>query len=300
MMNHNNLLSINKIYKPYKYTIKGKVKVLNCANEDIVIKPKTDKLLETHNYLLSRDFNNFVQVKDINRDKYYIYPYVYENKIPKEQKAADMMKIVALLHAKTIYFKDVDESVFDEIYLNIENNIEYVKEYYSNLYDNIFMKKYFDPFENLFMDMYSKINNACIFCKSELENWYNIVTVKKSIRVVLLHNNLKLDHFIKGEDDYLISFDNAKIDTPVLDLVTFYKNEYNNIDFKEIFKIYINHFDFTEDEYKLFFILISIPDIINVTNKRADDLSKISKLKIYLNKTEELIRPYYSIDQKEE
>ena len=299
-MINNNFLSINRIYKPYKYTIKGKVKILNCTNEDIIIKPKTDKLLETQSYLLSRNFNNFVQVKDINRDKYYVYPYIYENKIPKEQKAADMMKTIALLHTKTVYFKNVDESVFDEIYLNIENNIEYVKEYYSDLYDNVFMKTYFDPFENIFMDMYSKINNACVFCKMELDNWYNIITAKKNIRVVLLHNNLKLEHFIKGEEDYLISFDNSKIDTPALDLVTLYKNEYNNIDFKEIFKIYINHFDFTEEEYKLFFILISIPDVIKITNDKVDDLSKISNLKIYLNKTEELIRPYYSVDQKEE
>lgn len=297
---NSNLNYINKIYKPYKYTLKGNVKILSCEKENIVLKPKNEKLIKTHNYMLSRGFNNFVSIKDSNRENYYIYPYIYENNIPYEQKGNDMAKTVALLHAKTAYFKDIDDSTLDKIYLDIDNNIEYTKEYYSKLYDNIFMKEYYNPFEQIFMDMYSKINNACNFCKSELENWYDISRDKKSKRVVLLHNNLKLDHFIKGDEDYLISFDNAKIDTPVIDLVNFYKNEYDNLDFKEIFKTYTYHFDFTADEYKLFFILISLPNIINISNNTKENLHNITELKNYLNKTEELIRPYYSENEKEE
>lgn len=291
---------INKIYKPYKYTIKGKVRILNCQNEDIVLKPKNDKLIKTHNYMASRGFNNFVEIKDINRDKYFVYPFVYENSIPYEQKGNDLAKTIAILHAKTSYFKDIDENTFDQIYYDIDNNIEYAKEYYSKLYDDIFAKKYYSPFEMIFMDIYSKINNACLFCKNELDKWYETCAEKKSKRVALLHNNLKLDHFIKGEEDYLISFDNAKIDTPVLDLVKFYKNEFNNLDFKEVFKTYTYHFDLTDEEYKLFFILISIPDVIKIDNNTYNDVSKICYLKNYLNKTEELIRPYYSEDEKEE
>lgn len=297
---NNDLTRINELYRPYKYTIKGNVKILNCPKEDIVIKPKNDKVLETHKYLESRGFNNFVEIKDINRDKYYIYPYIYETKEPLEQKANDMMKTVAILHAKTSYFKDVDESTFDNIYNDIDNNIEYIKDYYSKLYDEIFMKEYFNPFESIFIDTYSKINNACLFCKNELDIWYNLSSDKKSKRVVLLHNNLKLDHFLKGSDDYLISFDNAKIDTPVLDLVKFYKNEYDNLDFNELFKTYTYHFDLTNDEYKLFFILISIPDLIKITTDNKNNLIQIINLKNYLDKTERLIRPYYSENNEEE
>ena len=299
-MNSNNLESINKIYKPYKYTIKGKVKILNCDKEDIVIKPKDDKLIETHKYLSSRGFNNSVEIKDKNRDKYFIYPFIYENNIPYEQKGIDMAKTVALMHAKTTYFKDIDDSTIDSIYYDIDNSISYSKEYYSKLFDDIFMKRYYLPSEMLFMDIYSKINNACLFCKNELEEWYSLSSDKKSKRVVLLHNNLKLDHFLKGEEDYLISFEKAKFDTPVLDLVKFYKNEYHNLDFNELFKEYIYHFDLTVDEYKLFFILISIPDVISFSLDEKDNLNKINNLKEYLNKTENLIRPYYSDDDKKE
>lgn len=296
---NNSFESINKIYKPYKYKIIRKVKILNCQNEDIVLKPRNENVIKIHNYLSSRGFDNYVKIKDINRDNFYVYPYIYENNIPYEQKGNDMAKTVALLHAKTSYFKEIDESVFDNLYLDIDNNIEYAKEYYSKLYDEIFVKKYYSPAEMIFMDIYSKINNACLFSKNELENWYNNCLDKKSKRVALLHNNLKLAHFIKGDDDYLISFDNARIDTPVLDLVKFYKNEYNNLDFSKLFKTYTYHFELNDDEYKLFFILISIPDIIDINKNTFDSLSKVCCLKNYLNKTEELIRPYYPENKEE-
>lgn len=299
-MNNDAFLNISNIYKPYKYTIKGNVKILNCKDEDIVLKPKSEMILKTHNYLKSRGFNNYVEVKDINRDKYFIYPYKYQDSIPYEQKGNDMAKLVALMHAKTSYFKDVDDNVFDNIYNDIDNNINYLKDYYSKMYDDIFMKDYYNPFENLFMDIYSKINNALLFSKNELDSWYQLTDIKKSKRVSLLHNDLKLEHFLKSDEDYLISFDKAKFDTPVLDLVKFYKNEYINLDFKNVFKTYLYHFDLTEDEYKLFFILISIPDQIKITDSNIDNVRKISDLYLYLIKTEELIRPYYSEDQKEE
>lgn len=297
---NNNFDSINRIYKPYKHTIKKNVRILYCPDENIVLKPKTDNLIYTHSYLSSRGFNNYVQIKDAYRDKYYIYPYITENNIPYEQKGNDMAKTVALLHAKTSYFKDIDENKFDSIYIDIENNINYVKEYYSALFDDVFIKEYYTPLEMIFIDMYSKLNNACLFSLSELEKWFNISTEKKSMRVSLIHNNLKLEHFLKGDDDYLISFDKSRFDTPVLDLVKFYKNEYDRLDFKEIFKTYTYHFDFTLEEYKLFFILISIPDVVDVKTNTIENLNKICKLKDYIDKTEELIRPYYSEYQEEE
>ena len=163
---NNSFESINQIYKPYKYTINGKVRILNCQNEDIVLKPKNENILKIHDWknpIYHIEFINYVKVKDMNRDKFYIYPYIYENNIPYEQKGNDLAKIIALMHAKTSYYKEIDESTFDDLYFNINNNIDYVKDYYSKLYDEIFIKKYYSPAEMIFMDIYSKINSACIF-----------------------------------------------------------------------------------------------------------------------------------------
>ena len=95
-------------------------------------------------------------------------------------------------------------------------------------------------------------------------------------------------------------FDKSKIDTPILDLVTFYKREYDRINFEEFFEKYLYSFNLNDDELKLFFTFISMPWEIKVTDNIFADTSNLSTMINYLNKTENLIRPYYSDDEKEE
>lgn len=298
---NNDLKIINDIYKPSKYTLKGKVKILSTNDKDLVIKEKNPIISDRYKYLSSRGFNNFVPLIDTDRSNYDVFPFIYENNIPKEQKANELSRVAAIMHAKTSYNKEVDQSTYDDIYNNIINNCDYLKEYYSTLYDNLFHLTYHRPHEILFLDYYSKINNTILFCKSEIEIWYQMVSEKKNQRVSLIHNDLCLDHFIKADDDYLISFDKSKFDTPVLDMVKFYKKEYNNLDFSEVLKTYLYHFNFNEDELKLFFVLISLPDeLVFEESNNLKNLEKIYNLCNYINKTEILVGPYYFNDKEEE
>lgn len=299
-MKSKNLLVYNKIYKPKKYIYKGKVIILNSFDKDYVLKEKNKNVFNFHKYLSSRNFNNYIPIIDNNHEDYDVYPYVYDNVIPYQQRGEDLAKVVALLHAKTSYNKNIDKQVYDEIYNNIDNNLNYIKEYYSNLYDNIFLNEFHKPHEILFLDNYSKLDNAIMFAKSEIDTWYQMVSDKTSQRVSFLHNNLRVDHLIKGEDDFLISFDNAKNDTPVLDLVKLYKNEYNNLNFSEVFKKYLYYFNLNEDELKLFFVLITVPDEISFDSDNLNNTRKVFELVNYINKTEELMRPYYSENEEEE
>ena len=296
----NDLRIINLIYKPNKYTIKGKVKILHCDDQDIVIKPKCKNLRDTFNYLSLRGFNNYAPLIDDSRKDYDVFLYVPHEDIPKEQNVKNFARVVSLLHAKTSYNKVVDLSVFDAIYYDILNNCEYTEKFYSDLYDNICLYKYHKPHEILFLDYYSKINNAIGFCKKELEVWYNQVSDKKEQRVSFIHNNLKMDHFLKNSNEYLISFDNSRFDTPVIDLVKLYKNEYNNINFSFFLDSYLYHFNYNEDELKLFFILISMPYEIDINENNFHNVSLVYNLCNYINKTEELVRPYYSSNEEKE
>ena len=48
-------------------------------------------------------------------------------------------------------------------------------------------------------------------------------------RVCVVHNNLKDEHLLKNDKNYLISWDKYLIDTPVLDLYRFFQNENRSI-----------------------------------------------------------------------
>ena len=287
---------LKSIYKPYRYTIKGKSTILETTCGNFIIKPKNKDINELYTYLTNRGFMNYPKIIDSSRDEVNVFEYVEDIKLPKEQKCDDLIEIIASLHNKTSYFKEVSEDKFKSIYEDIKSNISYLSNYYNTLYEIGFNEVYASPSNYIFMRNYFKINAALEYANSELDNWYSLVTNETKIRVCLIHNNLELNHLLNNK---LISWDNYMIDTPVIDIVKLYKNEWKNINFSEILERYIYKFSLLDYEKKLLFILISMPPQIKKSNNEFEKCKVISEVMDYVFKTEELIRPYNTKQEEE-
>lgn len=287
---------LKSIYKPYRYTIKGKSTILETTCGDFIIKPKNKDINELYTYLTNRGFINYPKIIDSSRDEVNVFEYVEDVKLPKEQKCDDLIEIIASLHNKTSYFKEVSEDRFKSIYEDVLSNINYLSNYYNTLYEIGFNEVYASPSNYIFMRNYYKLNSALEYAKSELENWYSLVTSETKIRVCLIHNNLELNHLL---NDKLISWDNYMIDTPVLDIVKLYKKEWKNINFSEILERYMYKFPLLEYEKKLLFILISMPPEIKKSDNEFEKCKVVSEVMDYVFKTEELIRPYNTEHEEE-
>lgn len=288
---------LKAIYKPYRYTIKGKATILETTTGDFIIKPKNKDINELYNYLTNRGFINFPKIIDSSRDEVNVFEYVEDIKLPKEQKCDDLIDIIASLHNKTSYFKEVSEDKFKIIYEDIKKNINYLMNYYNTLYEIGFNEKYSSPSNYLFLRNYYKLNASLKYADSELSNWYELVSKETKIRVSLVHNNLELNHLLNNK---LISWDKYTIDTPVLDIVNLYKKEWQNMNFSECLSRYIYKFPLLEYEKKLLFILLSLPPPLEKFDSEFKKCQNISNLINYIFKTEELIRPYNTNDEKEE
>ena len=286
-------------YKPLKYTLKGKTINVNSMQGNFVIKPAKKDSISLFSYLNSRSFYNYPKViaKD---DDYITYEYLKELETPKEQQLLDLVLVVAKLHNKTVYFKEVTEDKYKEIYDNIKDNVIYLRDYYSGIYDEAFNEIYISPAKYNFLLNYSLLNNDLAFILDELDEWFNLVKESNKQRVCLIHNNLSLEHFIKGMDSYLISWDKYTFDTPVMDIVNLYHNEYLTCDFSGILKEYLKNFKLSVDEEKLLFILLSLPDKVNFDDSEFNNTINVANLVDYIKRTEKLIRPYYTEKQKEE
>lgn len=287
---------LKSIYKPYRYTIKGKSTILETTCGNFIIKPKNKDINELYTYLTNRGFMNYPKIIDSSRDEVNVFEYVEDIKLPKEQKCDDLIEIIASLHNKTSYFKEVSEDKFKSIYEDIKSNISYLSNYYNTLYEIGFNEVYASPSNYIFMRNYFKINAALEYANSELDNWYSLVTNETKIRVCLIHNNLELNHLLNNK---LISWDNYMIDTPIIDIVKLYKNEWKNINFSEILERYIYKFPLLDYEKKLLFILISLPPQIKKSNNEFEKCKVISEVMDYVFKTEELIRPYNTKQEEE-
>ncbi len=287
---------LKSIYKPYRYTIKGKSTILETTCGDFIIKPKNKDINELYTYLTNRGFINYPKIIDSSRDEVNVFEYVEDIKLPKEQKCDDLIEIIASLHNKTSYFKEVSEDRFKSIYEDVLSNINYLSNYYNTLYEIGFNEVYASPSNYIFMRNYYKLNSALEYAKSELENWYSLVTSETKIRVCLIHNNLELNHLL---NDKLISWDNYMIDTPVIDIVKLYKKEWKNINFSEILERYMYKFPLLEYEKKLLFILMSMPPEIKKSDNEFEKCKVVSEVMDYVFKTEELIRPYNAEHEEE-
>jgi len=80
------------------------------------------------------------------------------------------------------------------------------------------------------------------------------------------------------------------VDTPVLDIYKLYKNEYKNMDFTSLLKIYNDTFPLTKEEIKLFFILISMPKKIEEKNSEYERVLEIKKELDYIYRTNSLLK----------
>lgn len=291
---------LKKIYKPYKYTMQGKVVILNTTNGDLVVKEKeNDKdMKELFSYLHSRNFDFFPLLIDESRNDVHVYEFQESVTMPLEQKALDLIDLVSNLHNKTTFYKKVTEDDFKKIYDNIKSHIAYLQKEYNTLYEKIKKERYMSP------SMYSLIRNiykifaALDFVSQELDVWLSLVKDQTKKRVSLIHNNLSLEHFIKNEKEYLISWEKYRTDSPIMDLVILYQKEYFNINFSVILSKYLEKVSLTEDEKKLFFILISIPKKIELSDNDFHSCQKVREALDYLFITEELVRPYYTIKQE--
>lgn len=279
--------------KPHRYEKNGKVVFIDTIKGRFAVK-NNNRNKEIINYLESRNFDYFPKVINDIDDEYEIIEYIEGTNIPKEQKIIDMIDLISLLHNKTTHYKEVDSDHYRQIYEDINNNIEYLYSYYSDLITMIESKIFPSPFEYLLSRNITKIYSALSFSKTEIEKWYELVKNKKKDRFVVVHNNLDLTHFLRNKNSYLISWDKSKIDKPIFDLYKLYKRHYNDFDFLEILKRYEMNYPLSEEERKLFFILIALPDKIELDSNEYLLTKKASKLIEHVFRTENFVSPYYS------
>lgn len=271
-----------------KITIKNGVRIIN---DKYVIKKKKSVLDSTYDYLISRSFDYFPQIVKEDSD-YTYYEYINDLNEPKEQKIIDLIILVSILHSKTTFYKEVDIDYYKSIYEKLDTEIDDTYDYYNKVMNNIEMTIYMSPSDYLIARNISSIYNNLIYAKETLRKWYKNVENERKVRVVMTHNNLKLEHYLKDDKSYLISWDNSKIDMPLFDLISLYKNNYLNFDFVDLLNIYLKKYPLTTEEMLLFLAIISIPSKVKQEDTEYKTVLNIRMIIDYIYKTNKILEKY--------
>ncbi len=252
-------------------TKKGKCLIANVNDEYLVFKEKNNhNIKETYDYLSSRNFEYYPKLIEEN-DSYNIYEYIDDINNPLEQKAFDMMTLLSLLHNKTTFYKEMDIDEYKEIYEEITKKIEDTTNFYNALIGVIETHVFMSPSEYLIARNISKIFGSLEYSKRTINEWYNLIKTSAKKRVVLLYNNIDINHVIRNKDLYLINFEKSKHGIPIYDLYDFYMKYSFYFDFRELLNFYESKYPLLKEEKLLLYVLISIPKIMIFTNNELNN-----------------------------
>ena len=274
-------VNIRKIYK------KNNLRILDTDKGKLVLKRHDENESKLYEYLLNKNFDYLLEKEDL--DNFSVYPYVEEIEIPMEEKAIELVNILALLHNKTTFYRQVVLDDIKTMYEELSTKIENLYKYYYDLQDIIEQIVYMSPEQYLLIRNVSLFYSSLNFAKDKLNKWYEIKIKQTKERVVLLHNKPSIDHILINEQKKLISWNDSKRDIPIYDFLYFYKSNYLNFDMTSLFELYQSKFFYTEDEYLLFITLLTIPEKIKFTKNHYQDCKNIYKVIRYLTKTRDFV-----------
>lgn len=289
---------MNSLFKSFngdtpinKITIRNGARIID---DKVVIKnKKSDNIDSLYSYLKSRSFDYF-PLPIMSDDEYEVYPYLIDTYEPLEQKAMDLIHLISLLHSKTTFYREIDIDKNKEIYESIMDELINLDNFYNDLITMIEKEVYMSPSGYLIARNINIIFGSIYYAKNSLNDWYKIIDNNKNERVVNIHNNISLDHYVKSEKPYLISWNNSKIDSPIYDLLSFYKNHYLDFDFDDLFHVYESSYPLKEEERLLLFTYMAMPFRIEILGDEYEMCIKINKMIEYLYKTSNLIMNYHN------
>ena len=271
-------------------------KILYRNNDKYFKKIKKRSKQELYDYLKQRNFINYLE-PDEETSSYELFRYI-EDTLPKEDKAIDLVYLLALLHNKTTTYEEVTEEKVKTIYEDTKDYIIKLKNYYYNLQDYIETKIYFSPAEYLLIRNISSIYEILNLSEKLLEEWLLLQQKEKTWKVALLHQNLKLSNLKEENNNYFfVNWDNYKKDLVIYDFINFYNNEYKELEMSSILELYQSKYPLSKTELKLLLSLLAIPPKLEFNKSNYENTVNTKYLIIYVEKTKDLILKYNKKEQ---
>lgn len=291
----NNLKRLNSQFnfKINKCLFCKNTRIIDTDRGKFVVKKNNHNNRELFKYLESKNFNNFLNVYDYNPE-YEIYPYIDQVAMSYEEKALDLVYLISLLHNKTTFYKTTDLDNLQKIYEDINNKLNYLNSFYENIKMAIEEEIYMSPSHYLLIRNCSIIFKSIEQSKYFIDKWYNLAKTKKTFRVATIHNYLELDHLLKGDNTYLISWDKSCKASCIYDLLSLYKATYEKLDFSSLFETYNSKYPLYEEEMYLLFSLLLVPQRIDFSNREILNTKNVYELCSYLISTMNFVSKYHS------
>ena len=274
---------------------KDNLKIIINGNNKKCIKRVEKNIFDKYKYLKSKNFLNIMDYQYVNG--YEIRDYLEDISLNKEEKISELLYLVTMLHIKTTHYKSLTISDIKRFYESETDEIFEIKNYYNKICEEYDLFMIMPPSVNLLIDNISLIFNSLDKSKMFLDKWYDVMKLKKRKRVVFNHNNLKDSNIIVNNNSYLINWNKSKIDSPIYDLLSLFKNNIKEIDLIDMFNIYESKYKLTIEEINLLFCKLLKIDKLLFNKKDIINTREVYYVLYYLNKINNFLDYYLKCEK---
>lgn len=253
-------------------------------------KNKNKSVIDLFKYLRTKDFLNFVDINLI--DDYEITNYVEKIEKSSNEILTELTYVLIMLHSKTTFYSNITLDEIKDQYEKLTDKIIETKKYYEDLFDSNVTLLFPHPSMFLLIRNISLILISLDKSKYYLDKWYEIIKDKNRIRKVVNHNYLKASNFLSCDNPYLINWYKYKKDSPVYDIESLFKENYQEIDMIDIFNIYISKYPLLDEELFLLATKLLLIDKVNIIENDYTNTIEIRKKIDYLNKINNFLKNY--------
>jgi len=278
-----------------KISIVNNVKFIEENNEKYVIKEKKNNdTRELFSYLKSKSFINYLDYINDDKEKYMVFPYVNSVIKDKDEIGKDLIILIANLHAKTSFYKRYTEYEAKSFYEEKLEYLENIDKYYEDLRKLLEEEEFISPSGYLLLRNISWIFHSLNSSRYFLDKWYEIIKTKKNRRICLIHGNLEFSHLLEDENKFIISWDNARNDVCIYDLLILYKKHFHEVYFYNLFKIYEECFPMLQEERYLLFSMMLLPEKLELNKREIINTKEVFDLIEFLKSSSNIISKYHS------
>jgi len=271
--------------QPKRVRYKKRVQVIeDNQNKKFVVKPNHKKNRNIYQYLSSRNFQYFPRVYTGPDDAMELSEYIEDISIDRAQRIEDMIYLLSILHNKTTFYKELNLDEIKKIYEEMMDEYEYLISYYQSIQSMIEEEVYMSPSNYYFILNISKVYQILVYGRNCLDEWYREVSQRKTLRFVLNHNHLSLEHLLEHEQLYFISWDRAEFGFPTNDLVNLINENYEEIEISTLLSLYEARYKLMRHEYHLFLAKICLLRRLDFKYPEVKKVGEVAKFIQYLQK----------------
>lgn len=256
--------------------------VVHCNDDnDYLLKLKDSCKKKVFNYLKNINYPFFLEQINNYDDSFELYNY-YDDLIDDNYlKAKEIISAMYLLHTKTYSFSNSED--FNNLIEKYTLIVDKTMNYYLDLQDYIDELDFLSPQYYLLIINIYKIYNILRISKEKLNELSSKDSL--SIRNVFLIGNVSCDNYRSGVVKYFIDWKHSNNSFIIFDFISFYKNDFCNLDMFSLFDIYNSKIKLSEDEINLLFSIICIPSILKFTKNNYTDTLMVRRLIDYVDNT---------------